>query len=171
MSVGIDKHKARHAARSAALVVLCVTLFAPGCSRSHIQETVTVASRAATAPIQETAVSDDGPRALDVETEAAGDAVAHAIVALKKKRRDEALYYMNLAHSRLTVLQRRVSRPAVNESASVSPTRERLMIDLLKLESAERFARRNDYQQSATELHSINDELDHLNATLNHPLN
>jgi len=100
--------------------------------------------------------------------EAAGDALAHAIVALKARRRDEALYYMNLARTRLT---HHLNRSAADVNANSNPTRERLMNDLRELDAAERSARHNDYQQSVAQLHSITDELDRLNSSLIHPLN
>ena len=80
----------------------CVTLLAAECSRSHVQETVTVAPRAAATPTQATnatTATKSAPRAVDAETEAAGDALAHAIIALKTRHRDEALYYINLART------------------------------------------------------------------------
>ena len=46
-----------------------------------------------------------------------------------------------------------------------------LINDLRELDSAERSARHNDYQQSVAQLHSISDELDRLNSSLIHPLN
>jgi uncharacterized protein YicC (UPF0701 family) len=154
-------------------IVGCVTLLAFGCSRSHVQETVTVAPRTTPTPVQATtdANSSSVPPAVDAETEAAGDALAHAIVALKTRRRDEALYYINLARTRLTRVTRRPNRSAADANASSNPTRERLMSDLRELDAAERSARHNDYQQSAAQLHSINDDLDRLNSSLIHPLN
>jgi uncharacterized protein YicC (UPF0701 family) len=151
----------------------CVTLLASGCSRSHVQETVTVAPRATATPAQATTDvnSSSATPAVDAETEAAGDALAHAIVALKARRRDEALSYMNLARTRLTRLTRRLNRSAADANANSNPTRERLISDLYELDAAERSARHNDYQQSATQLHSISDELDRLNSSLTHPLN
>jgi uncharacterized protein YicC (UPF0701 family) len=148
----------------------CVTLLASECSRSPVQETVTVAPRATVMPAR--AATDDNssstPPAVDAETEAAGDAVAHAIIALKTRRRDEALYYMNLARTRLTRLTRQLNRSAADANANSNPTRERLMSDLRELDVAERSVRHNDYQQSVAELHSISDELDRLNSSLTH---
>ena len=147
----------------------CVTVLASGCFESHVQETVTVAPRATSSPAQATDINSTSlPAAVDVETEAAGDALAHAMVALKARRRDEALYYMNLARTRLT---RRLNRSAANANATSNLTREHLINDLRELDSAERAARHNDYQQSTALLHSISDELDHLNSSLIHPLN
>ena len=154
-------------------IVACVTLLASECSRSHVQETVTVAPRTTQTPVQETTEvnSSSFPPAVDAETEAAGDAIAHAIVALKTRRRDEALYYMNLARTRLTRLSRRLNRSAADATANSNTTRERLVSDLGELDVAERSARHNEYQQSAARLHSISDELDRLNSNLIHPLN
>ena len=86
----------------------CVTVLTSECSRSHVQETVTVAPRTTVSPAPATtdAKSSSASPAVDAETEAAGDALAHAIVALKTRRREEALYYMNLARTRLTRLTR-----------------------------------------------------------------
>jgi hypothetical protein len=149
---------------------LSITLFASGCSRSPVQETVTVAPRATKTPTQETANSNSvsAAPAVDAETEAAGDSLAHAIVALKNRHRDEALYYMNLARTRL---MRRLNRTAAEANTNLNPTRELLINDLRELDAAETSARHNDYQQSAAKLHSISDELDRLNASLTHPLN
>jgi uncharacterized protein YicC (UPF0701 family) len=135
-----------------------------------VQETVTVAPRSTATPAMTVANSNPAP-AVDAEAEAAGDALAHAIVALKTRRRDEALYYMNIARTRLTRLTHRLNHSAADGNANSDPTRERLMNDLRELDAAERSARHNDYQQSAARLHSINDELDRLNSSLIHPLN
>jgi hypothetical protein len=148
----------------------CVTLLASGCSESHVQEIVTVAPRATVTPAQATTdvSSRSVPATVDAETEAAGDALAHAMVALKARRRDEALSYMSLARTRLT---RCLNRSAADANAKSNPTREHLINDLRELDSAERSARHNNYQQSAAQLHSISDELDRLNSSLIHPLN
>jgi uncharacterized protein YicC (UPF0701 family) len=144
-----------------------------GCFRAPVQETVTVAPRATVTPAL--AVTDDNSsvavRPVGTETEAAGDALAHAIVALKTRRRDEALYYMNLARTRLTRLARPLNRADAAATASANPAREQLLSDLRELDAAERSARHNDYQQCATQLHSISDELDRLNSSLVRPLN
>jgi len=141
--------------------VVCLALLAADCSRSHVQETVTVAPRAAATPPSTFTVSNSSsaPTTVDVETEAAGDALAHAIVALKARRRDEALRYMNFARIRLTRL---VNRTAPDTTANSNPTRERLINDLRELDAAERSARHNDYGQSGAQLVAINNELDHL---------
>jgi hypothetical protein len=148
----------------------CFTLFAAGCFESHEQETVTVAPRATVSPAP--AATDANSRSaapeVDAETEAAGDALAHAMVALKIKRRDEALYYMNLARTRLT---RCLNRSAADAGANSNLTRERLMNDVRELDAAERFARHNDYQQSVAQLHQLSDELDRLNSSLIRPPN
>src|SRR6267142_7067577 len=71
--------------------VACVLLLASECSKSRVEETVTVAPRStATRPQATTSIkSSYPPPTVDAETEAAGDALAHAIVALKTKRRGE----------------------------------------------------------------------------------
>ena len=105
----------------------CIALLASGCANSHNQETVTVAPRAAATQATSATMgtnSSSTPPAVDAETEAAGDALAHAIVALKTRRRDEALYYMNLARTGLT---RRLNRSAVDANANSNSTRERLI--------------------------------------------
>jgi hypothetical protein len=140
----------------------CVTLLASECSRSHVQETVTVAPRAAATQAQAqatnaTTATKSAPPALDAETEAAGDALAHAIVALKARHRDEALYYMNLGRTRLT----RELNPA-DANANSNSTREHLSNDLRELDAAERSARHNAYDQSRAQLLSISNDLDHL---------
>lgn len=142
-------------------IVACLALLASDCSRSHVQETVTVAPRAAAtpAPAITLANSSSATRTVDAETEAAGDALSHAIVALKARRRDEALRYMNFARIQLTRL---VNRPAAEAAANSNPTRERLIDDLRALDAAERSARHNDYVQSGAQLVSITNELDHL---------
>ena len=142
-------------------IVACLALFASDCFKSHVQETVTVAPRAAATPASAITVShsSSAPPTVDAETEAAGDALAHAIVALKARHRDEALHYMNLARTRLTRL---VSRAAADATANSNPTRERLINDLRELDAAERSARHNDYGQSRAQLVSITNELDHL---------
>jgi hypothetical protein len=139
--------------------VAFVALLASDCSKSHVQETVTVAPRAAATPAFAITIanSTSTPRTVDSETEAAGDALAHAIVALKARRRDEALRYINLARIRLTHL---LNRTDVN--ANSNSTHERLSSDLHQLDVAERAARHNDYEQSTAQLVSITNELDHL---------
>jgi uncharacterized protein YicC (UPF0701 family) len=151
----------------------CVTPLVTECSRSHVQETVTVAPRATASPSQATTDANysSAHPAVDAETEAAGDALAHAIVALKTRRRDEALNYINLARTRLTRLTHSLNHSAADANANSNPARERLMNDLRELDAAERSARHNDYQQSLAQLHSISDELDRLNSSLIHPLN
>jgi hypothetical protein len=122
-----------------------------------VQETVTVAPRAATTPTQATnatTATRSAAPALDAETEAAGDALAHAIVALKTRHRDEALYYMNLGRTRQL-------NPA-EANANSNSTREHLINDLRELDNAERSARHNAYDQSRGQLLSISDDLDHL---------
>src|SRR6185295_16754430 len=76
-------------------VIACLALLASDCSKSPVQETVTVAPRAGATPVPAIAVANSSstPPTVDSETEAAGDALAHAIVALKARRRDEALRY------------------------------------------------------------------------------
>jgi len=168
-----DKVKPQRRGRGARVFLpagfgLCVALLVSGCSRSHVQETVTVAPRATPVPAPreiDTSRSSFLP-AVDRETEAAGDALAHAMVALKKKHRDEALYFMNLARTRLTGLTRRLNHSVTDTSANSDPTHERLISDLRALDAAERSALHNDYQQSATQLHSLSDELDRLNSKL-----
>jgi|ERR1044072_308483 hypothetical protein len=163
-SYSVDKNETnRRTAYARGLLLLAVVagfaLLASDCSRSHVQETVTVAPRAAATPAPAITVANSSftPLTVDSETEAAGDALAHAIVALKARRRDEALRYMNLAGSRLTHLLNRA-----DVTANSNSTRERLVNDLRELEVAERAARRNDYQQSTVQLVSITNELDHL---------
>ena len=140
-------------------IVVFPALLASDCSRSHVQETVTVAPRAAPTPAFAITIANSTatPRTVDNETEAAGDALAHAIVALKARRRDEALRYIYLARTRLTHL---LNRTDVN--ANSDATRERLSNDLRELDVAERAARHNDYAQSTAQLVSITNELDHL---------
>ena len=149
----------------------CVTLLASECSRSHVQETVTVAPRATVTPARATTDDNSSSAPTAVDAEAAGDALAHAIVALKARRRDEALSYMNLARTRLTRLTRQLNRPADDANANSNPDRERLISELRELDAAERSARHNDYQHSVAQLHSLSDELDRLSSTLIHPLN
>src|SRR6266850_2660467 len=149
----------------------CVTLLASECSRSHVQETVTVAPRATVTPARATTDDNSSSAPTAVDAEAAGDALAHAIVALKARRRDEALSYMNLARARLTRLTRQLNRPAADANANSNPDRERLMSELRELDAAERSARHNDYQHSVAQLHSLSDELDRLSSSLIHPLN
>lgn len=132
----------------------CILLLASECSKPHVQETVTVAPRAAATQSQETNFSSAPPVA-GAETEAAGDALAHAIVALKTRHRDEALSYMDLARIRLTRLLNHTS-----VSANSPPTRETLIGDLRELDAAERAARHNDYEQSRAQLLSLTNELD-----------
>ena len=147
---------------SLSLLGACVVLLFSGCTRSHEQETVTVAPRTpATRAPAATAVNNSNslPPTVDAETEAAGDAIAHAIVALKTRRRDEALYYMNLARSRLT---RRLNHSAVATNANSDSTRERLINELRELETAERSLRHNAFDQSRARLVTISDELDQL---------
>jgi hypothetical protein len=148
----------------------CIALLAAECSKPHVQETVTVAPRAAATQAKTITVANSraAPPAVDAETEAAGDALAHAMVALKARRRDEALHYMNLARTRLTYL---VNRTTASATTNSNPTRERLINDLRELEAAERSARHNDYEQSAAQLLSISNELDHLSLSLNRPQN
>jgi 3-oxoacyl-ACP reductase-like protein len=136
----------------------CLALLASDCSKSHVQETVTVAPRAAaTPPVITAANSSSAPPTVDAETEAAGDALSHAMVALKARRRDEALRYMNFARIRLTHL---INRTDMN--ANSNSTRERLISDLRELDAAERAARHNEYEQSRAQLISITNELDRL---------
>jgi hypothetical protein len=166
MKADMDKVRMRRSAIPALIslsLALVVALLA-GCSGSHVQETVTVAPRSTATPAQATTDvnSISSPAAVDAETEAAGDALAHATVALRTRRRDEALYYMNVARTRLT---HRLNRTATDANASSNPTREHLMNDLRELDSAERSARHNDFQQSRAQLSSISDELDHLNSS------
>lgn len=173
MKVDMAKVRKRHRAIRARVFLslalgLCVTVLAFGCSRSHVQETVTVAPRATASPATRDTSSRSALITVDAETEAAGDAIAHATVALKARRRDEALYYMNLARTRLT---RCLNHAAADGNANSNPTRERLINDLRELDAAERSARHNDYQQSRAQLHSISDELDRLNSSLIHSLN
>jgi hypothetical protein len=137
-----------------------VTLLASGCSKSHVQETVTVAPRPSatqahvpkTTPINN---STSAPPSIDIEAEAAGDELAHAVVALKARRRGDALYYMNLARARLI-------RIAAGTNAKSNPTHEHVIKVLSELDTAEREVRHNAYDQSSAHLLSISDELDHL---------
>lgn len=147
-------------------IVACLALVASDCSKSHVQETVTVAPRTTATPAPAITIANfsSGTRTLDAETEATGDALSHAIVALKGRRRDEALHYMNFARIQLTRL---VSRFAANTTGDSNATRERLIEDLHELDAAERSARRNDFVQSAAQLVSITNELDHLSEGLN----
>lgn len=171
MKAAMDKVRSRHAIPALISLSLAFVLaLLAGCSGSHVQETVTVAPRSTASPAQATTDvnSSPSPSGVDAETEAAGDALAHATVALKTRRRDEALYYMNVARTRLT---HRLNRTATDGNASSNPTRERLMNDLRELDSAERSARHNDFQQSRAQLNSISDELDHLNSSLGRRLN
>jgi uncharacterized protein YicC (UPF0701 family) len=157
------------------VIVLCMTLIVvSGCSRSHVQETVTVAPRATPVPSRATtdATNDSSaPLAVDAEVEAAGDTLAHAIVALKTKRRNESLYYMNLTRTRLIRLTHRLNRSATEASAISNPARDSLINDLRELDAAERSARHNDYAQSGAHLILISDELDRLNASFIHRQN
>jgi len=142
-------------------IVAYVSLFASECSRSHVQETVTVAPRATATPPSATTDVNSSPRpaTVDAETEAAGDALAHAMVALKTRRRDEALYYINLARTHLT---RRRDRPRIDSTTNSNWVRERLIHDLRELDVAEGSVRHGAYDQSRTQLLSISNELDHL---------
>jgi hypothetical protein len=138
----------------------CVTLLASECSRSHVQETVTVAPRAAATPTKATnatTATKSAHPAVDPETEAAGDDLAHAIVALKTRHRDEALYYMDLGRTRLTH-----QLNSANANANSNSTREHLINDLRELDTAERSARHNAYDQSRAQLLTISNDLDHL---------
>lgn len=142
----------------------CVTLFAAECSKSPVQETVTVAPRATAKQAQATQATTDAsstsaPSTVDAESETAGDVLAHAIVALKARRRDEALYYINLARAHLT---RCLNRAAAGANANSNSTREHLTNALRELDIAERSARHNAYDQSRTQLLAISNELDHL---------
>src|SRR6266851_5507963 len=117
----------------------CVTLPASGCSKSHVQETV--APRAATTQAHATKAtmvtsSNSAAPAVSIEAEAAGDELAHAVVALKARRRADALYYMNLARTRL-------NRIAAGTNAKSNPTHERIFIVLSELDTAERGLRHN----------------------------
>lgn len=169
-----DLTKLPRATRSLVSLLLaagaCFTLLASGCFESHVEETVTVAPRA-TVMQPPAATEANAAPTVDTETEAAGDAIAHAIVALKTRRRDEALYYMNLARTRLTRVTHRSNHSGADVNANSNPTRERFMSNLRELDAAERFARHNDYQQSVAQLHQISDELDHLNSSVTPPLN
>lgn len=138
-----------------------------------MQETVTVAPRATPIPSRATTDADysSAPPAGDAEIEAAGDTLAHAIVALKARRRDESLYYMNLARTRLIQVTHRLNRSAAEANATSNPTRESLINALRELDAAERSARHNEYAQSGAQLALISDELDHLNSTLIHRQN
>ncbi len=105
---------------------VCVTLLASGCSKSHVQETVTVAPRAASTQVHATKAtmvtnSNSAAPAVGIEAEAAGDELAHAVVALKARRRADALYYMSLARTRL-------NRIAAGTNAKSNPTHERIII-------------------------------------------
>jgi hypothetical protein len=173
MKADMEKVRMRRRAITAlaALSLATVVALLAGCFESHVQETVTVAPRSAATPALATtdaANSISSAAAVDAETEAAGDALAHAAVALRTRRRDEALYYMNVARARLT---HRINRTATDANANSNPTRERLMNDLRELDSAERSARHNDFQESRAQLSSISDELDHLNSSLVRRLN
>ena len=138
----------------------CVTLLTSGCSKSHVQETVTVAPRPSgtqahvpkTTPINN---STSAPPSIGIEAEAAGDELAHAVVALKARRRADALYHMSLARTRL-------NRIAADTNAKSNPTHERILIVLSELDNAEREVRHNYYDQSRAQLLSISGELDHL---------
>ena len=178
MRVGIDKVSARRQVMPARVFLsfalgLCVTLLVSGCSRSHVQETVTVAPRAIATPSRATTDADysSAPSAVDAELEAAGDNLAHAIVALKAKRREESLYYMNNARTRLIRLTHRLNRSATEANATSNPTRESLINDLRELDAAERSARHNDYAQSGAQLALISDQLDHLTSSFIHRQN
>jgi len=142
-------------------IVAYVSLFASECSKSHVQETVTVAPRATATPASATTDvnSISRPPAVDAETEAAGDALAHAIVTLKTRRRDEALYYINLARTQLT---RRLNRSSIDSQTNSNAIRQRLINDLRELDAAERSVRHGAYDQSRAQLLSISNELDHL---------
>ena len=89
----------------------CVTLLAAECSRSHVQETVTVTPRAAATPTQatnSTTATKSAPPAVDAETEAAGTPrTRHR--CFEGQHRDEALYYMtsDARDSRATQPRRR----------------------------------------------------------------
>jgi len=163
--------------RAGACLLLAISagavLLAASCFQSPVQETVTVKPRSTTSPVMGTteAKSIRQLNSVDIETEAAGDAIAHAIVALKTKHREEALYYMNLARARITGLTREFNRSPGDASANSDPTRESLLSDLRELDVAERSARHNDYQESVAQLHTISDQLDHLNSSLVHSLN
>ena len=172
MRVDRDKVGTRWRVSLSFALGLCITLIL-GCSRSHIQETVTVAPRATPIPSRATTDAEYSvaPPALDAEMEAAGDSLAHAIVALKAKRRDESLYYMNVARMRLARLTHRLSRSATEANATSNPTRESLLNDLRELDAAERSARHNDYAQGSAQLLLISEELDHLNSNLIHRQN
>jgi len=152
---------------------LCVALFVSGCSRSHVQETVTVAPRATPMPSPATADADysSAPPAVDAEMEAAGDTLAHAVVVLKKRRREESLYYMNLARTQLIRLRHRLDGSGTETDAISNHTRESLLNDLRELDAAERSARHNDYAQSAAQLVSISNDLDRLNSSFTHRQN
>ena len=161
----VDKgRKQRRTTRVGVLLSLaigtCVMLLASGCSKSHVQETVTVAPRPAATQahaIKATPVSNSpsAPPAVGIEVEAAGDELAHAVVALKARRRADALYYMSLARTRLI-------RIAADTNAKSNSTHERILTVLSELETAERELRHNAYDQGSAQLRSISDELDHL---------
>ena len=146
------------------LAISACALLATECSRSHVQETVTVAPRSTATPAP-TAIADansiSASPAVDIETEAAGDSLAHAIVALKSRRRDDALHFMSLAHTRL-------NRVAAETNTKSDPTHERIVVILSELDAAERSLRHNAYEQSRAQLRLISDELDHLLLNLNH---
>jgi hypothetical protein len=178
MRVDIDKVRARPQVMATRVswsfaLGLCLALLGSGCSRPHVQETVTVAPRATPLPSRATTDADYSsvPLGVDAEMEAAGDILAHAIVALKARRRDESLYYMNLARTRLIQLTHRVNRSASEANATSNPTRESLSNDLRELDAAERSARHNDYAQSCAQLVLISDQLDHLNSSFIHRQN
>jgi hypothetical protein len=156
--------KQRQTTRGRVLLTLaigaCFMLLASGCSKSHVQETVTVAPRpAATQPhaTKGMPVSNvtSAPPTVGIEAEAAGDELAHAIVALKARRRGDALYYMSLARTRL-------NRIAADTNANSNSTHERILTVLSELETAERDLRHNAYDQGSAQLRSISEELDHL---------
>jgi len=156
--------KQRQTTRAGALLTLAIgasfILLAYGCSKSHVQETVTVAPRPSatqahapkTTPINN---STSAPPSIGIEAEAAGDELAHAVVALKTRRRGDALYYMSLARARLI-------RIAAGTNAKSNPTHEHVIKVLNELDTAEREVRHNAYDQSSAHLLSISDELDHL---------
>ncbi len=138
----------------------CVTLLASGCSKSHVQETVTIAPRAATTQAYATKAttvtnSNSAAPPVSIEAEAAGDELAHAVVALKARRRADALYHLSLARTRL-------NRIAAGTNAKSNPTHERIIIVLSELDTAERGVRHNAYDQSSAQLLAISGELDHV---------
>ena len=139
---------------------VCVTLLASGCSKSHVQETVTIAPRAATTQAYATKAttvtnSNSAIPPVSIEAEAAGDELAHAVVALKARRRADALYHMSLARTRL-------NRIAAGTNAKSNPTHERIIIVLSELDTAERGVRHSAYDQSSAQLLAISGELDHV---------